>query len=293
MTTILSGIFALMAIGILMSLVLGIAAKVFYVHVDPRIEQIKDILPSANCGGCGYAGCAEYAEAIVQISESPNKCVAAGAECTEQVCQVLGVSAEIGERKVAKIFCQGDTQRAVKLFEYSGAEDCYAAIVSTGGDKACQYGCVGLGTCVRACPFEAMSMSEHGLPLINNDLCTGCGNCLEACPRNLPRLIPVSQPVANLCSSQDAGKVVKAVCSVGCISCGQCIKKCPAGAVYTEDKMTIVDPEKCQSHKVCLEKCPTGSMTDLQAALETVQPAQQPEIQEQAQESQAESQAQQ
>ncbi len=266
MTSFLSAVLALSGLGILLSLVLGLAAKVFHVYTDPRTETIMDILPGANCGGCGYAGCSEYAEAIVEHGEAPNKCVAAGADVTEQVCCVLGVQAEIGERKVAKIFCQGDDQKAWKRFQYSGAEDCFAAITSTGGDKACKYGCVGLGTCVKACPFDALSMGKNGLPVVDIDLCTGCGCCLQACPRNLPRLIPISQPTANLCSSRDAGKVVKSVCSIGCISCSMCIKKCPENAVVMQDSMTVVLPERCRAHKVCLDKCPTGSMQDLQSA---------------------------
>jgi Na+-translocating ferredoxin:NAD+ oxidoreductase RNF subunit RnfB len=273
MISFLSAVLAMSGLGIVLSLVLGLAAKVFYVYTDPRTETIMDILPGANCGGCGYAGCGEYAEAIVEKGESPNKCVAAGPDVTEQVCCVLGVEATIGERKVAKIFCQGDQEKAWKRFEYAGADDCYAAIVSTGGDKACQYGCVGLGTCVKACPFDALSMGENGLPIVNIDLCTGCGCCLNACPRNLPRLIPISQPTANLCSTHDSGKVVKSVCSVGCISCSMCLKKCPEGAVVMQDKMPVVLPERCKGHKICVEKCPTGSMRDLQASQETEQAA--------------------
>ena len=263
MTSILTAVAAMAGLGMVLSIVLGLAAKVFYVYVDPRIESILDILPGANCGGCGYAGCGDYAEAIVQHGADPNLCVAAGPETTEAVCTLMGLSAQMGERKVARIFCQGDAHSARKRFEYSGATDCWAAIISTGGDKACRYGCVGLGTCVQTCPFNALSMNDSGLPVVNELLCTGCGNCVHICPRNIPRLIPASQRTANLCSSHDGGKTVKQVCSMGCIGCGICTKKCPEKAVSMSDKLAVVDAGKCTGHNVCIEKCPTGCMVSL------------------------------
>ncbi len=284
MSPIITAILAMAALGCVLSIILGVAAKVFYVYVDPRIESILDVLPGANCGGCGYAGCSDYAEAIVKSGAPANLCVAGGSEVTDQICSIMGISAEAGERKVARIFCQGSDDKAVKRFQYSGANDCRAAIVATGGDKACQYGCLGLGTCVRACPFEALSMGDNGLPVVNESLCTGCGNCVEACPRNIPRLIPVSQKTANLCSSHDGGKVVKQVCSIGCIACGMCKKNCPEEAVSMEDKLAVVNPDKCTGQGICIEKCPTGSMVSLQE--QPTLPAQEPqteEIQEQAQ----------
>ncbi len=265
MTSILTAVAAMAGLGMILSIVLGLAAKVFYVYVDPRIESILDILPSANCGGCGYAGCGDYAEAIVQHGAAPNLCVAAGPETTEAVCTLMGLSAELGDRKVARVFCQGDEHTATKRFDYSGAMDCWAAIVSTGGDKACRYGCVGLGTCVQSCPFNALSMGNSGLPVVNEILCTGCGNCVQACPRNIPQLIPASQKTANLCSSRDGGKTVKQVCSMGCIACGQCVKKCPEKAVSMSNKLAVVDGQRCTGHNLCIEKCPTGSMVSLVA----------------------------
>lgn len=261
--SIISAVLVMAALGVILSLVLGIAAKVFYVEVDPRIELISDILPGANCGGCGYAGCSDYAEAIVLKGEAPNKCVAGGANVVEGICSLMGQTIALGERKVAKILCQGNLDNAVRRFQYQGAQDCRAAILSTGGDKACEYGCVGLGTCVQACPFQAMTMGEDGLPKINEELCTGCGNCVKVCPRNIPQLISTTQKTAVLCSSHDAGKTVKEVCKVGCISCGICAKKCPEKAIKLQDKLAVVQADKCTGQKVCIEKCPTGAIQSL------------------------------
>ncbi|MCF8105060.1 MAG: RnfABCDGE type electron transport complex subunit B, partial [Desulfohalobiaceae bacterium] len=274
---ILTAVAAMAFLGLALSIVLGLAAKVFYVYVDPRIEQICDALPGANCGGCGYAGCSDFAEAIVNMGADPGACVAAGASTTEACCSIMGISAGVGEKYVARIFCQGSDDKASKRFAYNGAQDCAAAIVSTGGDKACQYGCIALGSCVRSCPFDALSMGSDGLPIVNEELCTGCGNCVQACPRDIPRLIPMSQKTANLCSTHDAGKVVKQVCSTGCIGCSVCKKKCPEEAVSMVDKLAVVDPDVCTGQGVCIEKCPTGSMVSLQPGAEFPAPSREAE----------------
>lgn len=263
MMPIVNAVLVMAFLGVILSLVLGVAAKVFYVYVDPRIEAIADMLPGANCGGCGFASCNAYAEAIVNEGVSPTRCVAGGEDVTENVCTLLGVSAEAGARNVAQIFCRGSEDKAVHLFEYGGAGDCVAAQIGTGGDKACKYGCLGLATCVRVCPFGALSMGSDGLPYVDIDLCTGCGNCVAICPRGIPRLVPTSQMVANLCTSQDTGKTVKQVCQVGCIACGVCTKQCPEKAIQMQGKLAVVDPAKCTGQYVCVEKCPTGSMKKL------------------------------
>lgn len=263
MMPIVNAVLIMAFLGIVLSLVLGFAAKGFYVYVDPRIESIADMLPGANCGGCGFASCSSYAEAIINKGVSPTRCVAGGEDVTQNVCTLLGVSSEAGARNVAQIFCRGSGDQAVLLFEYAGADDCVAAHIGTGGDKACKYGCLGLATCVRACPFGALSMGSDGLPHVDIDICTGCGNCVAVCPRGIPRLVPTSQKVANLCTSQDAGKTVKQVCQAGCIACGVCTKQCPEKAIGMQGRLAVVDPDKCTGQYVCVEKCPTGSMQKL------------------------------
>ena len=206
MMPILNAVLILALLGLILSLILGVAARVFYVYVDPRIEAIADALPGANCGGCGYASCNAYAEAIVTQDESPVLCVAGGEDLVENVCTILGVSAEMGARNVAQIFCKGDNQRAEKVFEYAGARDCIAAETSTGGDKACTYGCLGLASCVRVCPFGALNMNDRGLPEVNIDLCTEAPACTHAGCRvsRVQRLGNPTLPGCKRCNEQGA-----------------------------------------------------------------------------------------
>lgn len=255
---ILYAIVAMAGLGMVLSAVLGLAAKVFYVYVDPRVDQIADTLPGANCGGCGYAGCSDFAEAVVEGKAAPNQCVACGKDSALQICSILGLAAEEKERKVARIFCRGTSQAAKREFAYRGISDCRAAELVAGGDKACQFGCLGLGTCVEHCPFGAMAMAEDGLPVVNEDLCTACGKCVSICPRDIPRLVPASQPVVVFCGSHESGKVVKELCTAGCIGCGKCKKVCPEGAISINKFLAEVDAQKCTGCGLCLEQCPTG-----------------------------------
>lgn len=273
MGPVLTAVITVGALGMLASLILGVAAKVFYVYVDPRIGQVGDLLPGANCGGCGYAGCTDLAAAIVQGNAPANGCKAASDDVAQSIAKLLGLSIEAGERQVAQILCRGDVAHAERKFDYMGIQDCRAAQLVSGGDKTCAYGCLGLGTCVQACLFDALHMGENGLPVVNTNLCTGCGSCVNICPRHIPRLIPISQKVLTLCSSHDIGKVVKEICEVGCIGCGLCKKVCPEKAVEIDKFLSVVDAEKCTGCGLCFEKCPTGIIQEF------VQTGKQPMIQ--------------
>ena len=265
MGPILNAVFAMGGLGLFLGGALGVAAKVFYVYVDPKIGEIADCLPGANCGGCGYAGCSDCAAAMVAGEAAPNACKAGGDSITQAVAAVLGVSAEAGEREIAKIFCRGTHSTAERKFVYKGIQDCRAAALVSGGDKSCTYGCLGLGTCVANCPFDALSMGDDGLPVVNEKLCTGCGTCLTVCPRNIPKIVKESQHTAALCSSHDGGKIVKAICDAGCLGCGKCKKACPEKAITIEKFLSVVDPEKCVGCGDCYEKCPTGIIQSLVA----------------------------
>ncbi|OEU53694.1 MAG: hypothetical protein BA868_04700 [Desulfobacterales bacterium C00003106] len=265
MGPILSAVVAMGGLGLVLSAALGVAAKVFYVYVDPKIGEVADVLPGANCGGCGYAGCNDCAAAMVAGEAAPNACKAGGDSVTQAAAAILGISATAAERDIAKIFCRGAHGAAERKFIYSGISDCRAAMQVSGGDKSCSYGCLGLGTCVAACPFDALSMGDDGLPVVDERFCTGCGTCVSVCPRHIPQLIKETQKAATLCSSHDLGKIVKAICSVGCIGCGKCKKACPEKAITITKFLSIVDHEKCNGCGKCFEKCPTGVIQSLVA----------------------------
>jgi len=266
MGPILNAMVAMGGIGLALSVVLGIASKVFYVYVDPKVVAVDECLPGANCGGCGYAGCSDAAVAMVAGKAPPNACKAGGDDVAAAIAAVLGVSAGSAERDIINIFCKGTHSAAKRKYNYKGVLDCRAAVLLAGGDKSCKYGCLGLGTCVANCPFGALKMGEAGLPVVNEKLCTGCGTCVNICPRHIPALIKESQRVATLCSSHDGGKIVKDICNIGCQGCGKCRKACPEEAIIIDKFLAIVDGTKCTGCGACFEDCPTGIIQSLIAA---------------------------
>lgn len=248
---------ALGLIGLLFGLLLAAAAKVFYVESDPRVEAVKDVLPGANCGACGYAGCVQFAEAVVNGDTEPDGCVPGGEEVAKEIAGILGKEVSLSASPVATLFCIGDNYRAAENFFYDGVKDCVVAGEYYGGYKACIYGCLGFGNCVRVCPFEAIRMGSHGLPVVDVEKCTGCGLCAEECPRDLIKMLPPGEEGhLVLCSSQDRGKTVSRACEVGCIACKACVKACEQGAITMDDKLAVIDLEKCTDCGDCVEKCP-------------------------------------
>ncbi len=258
---------ALGALGLLFSLGLAYASRKFAIKEDPRVSDIMDVLAGANCGACGYPGCHAFAEAVVKGEASMSGCTPGGVESTGKIAKIMGVEPEGGEYipKVAVVRCQGDRENARELFRYQGLEDCDAAQLVAGGSKACQYGCLGLGTCVQVCPFEALSMGDKGLPWVDDKKCTGCGLCVAACPRGIIQLIPRDAQVYLACVSLDKGKSVKDVCAVGCIGCGLCAKPkiTPSGAITMEDNLPEIDYLKADIDLVvAMSKCPQNSFVD-------------------------------
>ncbi|MHC4861001.1 MAG: RnfABCDGE type electron transport complex subunit B [Planctomycetota bacterium] len=252
-----SAIISLGALGLAFGLVLALASRVFHVDVDPRIEQVEEALPGAQCGACGQPGCAPYAEAVVAGEMEPNLCIPGGASVARAVAGILGVAVGEVTPMVAVTRCKGGQREAMQRAEYDGIQDCNAAVLVAGGPKGCVYGCLGFGTCVKACPFDAMGMSDNGLPVVFEDKCTGCGSCVAPCPRGIMELIPRTQQVYLGCVSQDRGKEVKAVCTVGCQGCKACTKPkwTPSGKVQMGENVPVL-PSDWEDFQTAIAKCP-------------------------------------
>lgn len=253
---ILNSVLVLGVLGLIFGAVLAYASKKFAVEVDERVEAILEILPGANCGGCGYPGCGGLANAIVEGKAPVNGCPVGGVECTSKIGKIMGITAEAGEKIVAKIICKGNCQSAKNKYEYEGISDCRAASVLNGGAKSCKYGCLGLGTCRDVCKFDAITIQD-GVAIIDEDKCVLCGKCIEVCPKQIISKKPAKQEVVVECNSKDFGKVVKEKCSVGCIGCGLCVKACKFEAIEFENKIAKIKYDKCVGCMACVEKCPT------------------------------------
>lgn len=244
---------------IFFGIVLTYASKKFAVEVDPRITDIRDILPGANCGGCGYAGCDALAEAIVRGDAPISGCPVGGAELAEKIAKLMGVEADSAERQVARVICCGDSENAMEKYEYYGIKDCKAAEMLAGGSKSCRYGCTGLGTCVRECPFDAIHI-VNGVAVVDEEKCTACKKCIAVCPKGIIELVPISKKVRVLCRNQDKGKATMQACKVGCIACQKCVKACRFDAIKVENNVAKIDYSKCVNCMMCAEVCPTKTI---------------------------------
>ncbi len=255
---------ALGGLGLILGLGLAIASKLLAVESDPNIELVRDLLPGANCGGCGFPGCDGFAKAVCAGETQVSKCVALSSDKLNEISSLLGVDAQAAEKMVARVLCQGDSQNCVSQFKYSGISDCRAAAMLAGGPSACAFGCVGLLTCAKVCPFGAITLSSKGIATVNEDICSGCGQCAEACPKNGIVIMPKKNNVYICCRTTEKGKAVAAICKTGCISCSLCTKKCPEGAIVMKDNLPVIDYDKCTGCGVCVSVCPKGTiaMTD-------------------------------
>ncbi|MFC1498943.1 RnfABCDGE type electron transport complex subunit B [Verrucomicrobiota bacterium] len=241
--------------GLVCAIALSAAAKIFIVHEDPKISRAVELLPGANCGGCGFAGCADYAKAIVVDAAAINLCAPGGNDVIKSLAELMGVEASSVERKVAIVLCGGGSSNAPRKFAYNGVADCSAANSVAGGDKACRYGCLGYGGCARVCPTGAIEIKDN-LAVVHPDSCIGCGACVKACPRNLIELIPDLRKIHVLCSSKDKGPVVKKACKVGCIGCTVCAKLAENEAINMDGFLAVVDYSKELDNDKVVEKCP-------------------------------------
>lgn len=248
------------ALGFLFSCGLVLAYKKLRVYEDPKINQIAEILPQANCGACGYAGCRAFAEAVVKGEIAANGCPVGGEEVTSQIAEALGVTAGEIIKKIARLHCRGTHEAAKDRGTYVGIATCTAAHL-VGGNKQCSYGCLHSGDCVRACPFDALYMGDDGLPTVKEEKCTACGKCVDACPRNLFELHPIFQEIIVFCRSLDKGATARKSCKNACIACGICSRACPEAIIIENYLAEITDFKKIDPEKIpAIEKCPTGAI---------------------------------
>lgn len=244
------------AVGVFVGLFLGAAGILFKVKTNKQEEDVLAALPGNNCGGCGYAGCSGLAGAIVRGEAPVNACPVGGAAIGEKIAAIMGVEAGASEKMVAYVACGGNCEKAKENYEYCGQQDCsIMGFVPGGGPKACSRGCLGFGSCVKACPFNAIHV-VNGVAVVDKEACKACGKCVEACPRHLISLIPYRAKYAVACSSTDKGPVTMKACQAGCIGCGLCVKNCPSQAVTVKDFHAVIDQEKCTGCGACREKCP-------------------------------------
>jgi len=246
-------------LGAVFGLWLGFVQKVFLIKKDPRAEQILSLLPGANCGACGQAGCFGLAEALVREKPDTIPCPVLQLRERQDIANILGVKAEMREKVKAVLLCGGGNN-CKDNFQYRGIKDCNAAILIMNGPKACLFGCVGLGSCVTACPFEAISMGKNNLPVIDSAKCTGCGKCVKACPKGVLALAPCENTYHVKCNSKDKGPDTIKACKTGCIACGKCVKACPENAIEIKDNLAVIDYKKCINCGKCEQVCPTKAI---------------------------------
>lgn len=256
----LTAVAALAALAFLLALGLALAARLFAVESDPRVEAIENALPGANCGACGLPGCAELARRIAEGKAGVDACPAGGEDAAREVARIMGLEfAGGGERMVALVLCNGSDQVAARRFFYNGVYDCASAALVFGGDKACTYGCLGFGTCAAVCPFGAIDMLPGGLALVAPERCTGCTKCVAACPRGIIKMVPARRTVHILCSSHDKGAAARRKCSVACIACQKCVKAAPEGAITMDNFLAVINYQADVPESVAGE-CPTSAI---------------------------------
>lgn len=244
------------AISLVIGIVLGIAEKIFHVDVNEKETAIREALPGSNCGGCGYAGCDAMANAIANGKAPASGCPVGGQEVAEQIAGILGQ--EIGEMKrmVAYVKCDGNSDKRAIDYNYIGIDSClYASMMPGSSPYSCKYGCLGFGSCAKACPQRAIRIINKKA-VVDEELCVACGKCLKICPHQLIELVPADAKNRVQCSSHVKGKDVRDACTAGCISCKICEKNCPNGAIQVIDNVAKIDYEKCNNCGLCVEKCP-------------------------------------
>lgn len=265
MEVLLYTILTLCALGVLAAVILYFVAQKFRVEEDPRIDEVEKMLPGANCGGCGFAGCRGMADALVARDDiSALFCPVGGGDCMKAIAGYLGKAAAEKELQTATVRCGGTCAKRPRINTFDGAKSCAVASSLYAGQTACSFGCLGFGDCVDVCSFGALTIdSETGLPVVDPDKCTACGACVKACPKaiiELRKKWPKNRAVYVSCVSKDKGAAVMKACKAGCIGCGKCAKACAFDAIRVENNLAYIDPQKCKLCRKCVNECPTGAI---------------------------------
>lgn len=242
--------------GLVCGAALAVAARYLAVPEDPRIAEVAACLPGINCGACGFAGCSDYARAIVQDHASIALCAPGASAVVTSLSALLGIDAESASPMVARVRCGGGDDQASRRFDYNGLADCASAQAVGGGDKTCTYGCLGYGSCARVCPVNAITLGSNRLAVVDKSLCIGCRKCVAACPRHLILMVPADRVIHVLCQSKAKGPVVRKACKVGCIGCRACTRKAE-GAIEMNGFLAVVDYDRVLDDEAVVQTCPT------------------------------------
>ena len=261
---ILFSIVALGSLGVAFGALLTIADKKFRVEVDERVSKIRECLPGANCGACGYPGCDGYAIAVAEGKAAISACSPGGAAVVARIAELMGMEATASAPMVARVRCQGGCGVALERYTYDGLSSCRLAASMAGGPKVCQHACLALGDCIKVCKFDALSI-HNGLIVVDEDKCTACGMCVSECPRKVIAIVPKPSRVIVRCQNADNAKMAKEACATACIGCRRCVKACQFGAIKVEGGFASIDAEKCTNCGECVNVCPSHSIINLAA----------------------------
>ncbi|WP_241086373.1 (Fe-S)-binding protein [Candidatus Vondammii sp. HM_W22] len=249
------------ALGLILATVLVLANKRLYIYEDPRIDEVEDLLPRANCGACGTPGCRPFAEGLIEGSYEPAQCTVNSLNLNKIIADYLGVGMGTQEKRVARLVCAGGSHVAYIRASYSGLSSCRAAALVSGGGKGCTWGCLGMADCADVCDFDAITMDLHGLPVVNEEKCTACNDCVEVCPKALFELHPVSQQLFVACKNLEKGDQAEAECEVICTACERCVIDSPEGLIEITNNLAVIDYSKNKlASRVAIERCPTGAI---------------------------------
>jgi Na+-translocating ferredoxin:NAD+ oxidoreductase RNF subunit RnfB len=265
--TVIIALFTLGGLTLLLAIMLIVANKKLYVYEDPRIDTVEDLLPHANCGACGYPGCRPFAEALVSGNSLPGKCTVSSEEGRVEIADYLGIALGAEEKQVARLACAGGTNVALNRANYQGVKTCQAASLVSGGGKGCFWGCLGHGDCETVCDFDAITMDEHGLPVVDEEKCTACGDCVEVCPKDLFSLQPISHKLWVACKNLEMGDEILEECQVGCTACGKCAMDAPADLITMINNLPVIDYSYNHNTQDPIQRCPTGAIVWLDEKL--------------------------